>query len=408
MPQQFKEFPFKKVFGFRGMVISSTEIFEDDKTITIRLNRDKRRKKSCCSQCGHIAPREFKARKTIRDLPMCGYDILLDCEIWAVKCPACNRRVREKLDFVDKCSRITVRFETFIYELVSMSTVIDVSNKYHLSWDTVKNIDKKYLETRFADIDYGELEYLSIDEIAIKKGHNYLSIVMNLKTGRVIWTGEGRKEEDINKFFATLTDEQKQGIEAVSIDMWPAYINSAARNCPDADIVFDKFHVVKKFSEIITKLRAAEYNKAADEKSKEVLKGTKWLLLKNKSNLKTEAKKELKQLLELNKNLATAYILKEDLAHIWNYKNKTWCKKKIDSWVAMADSTGIRGIKAFVKMLKKHEYGILNHCNYQINNGKIEGTNNKIKTLKRRSYGFHDVEYFKLKILQTCQGKEKV
>ena len=406
MSKKFNEFPIKEIINLKGMVVNSYKLLEDDKkAIIIHLKRDSRFSISHCSNCGRAAPRNRIITKIVRDLPIISHDTFLSCEIFNVNCPDCGIR-REKLDFFDKCSRLTTRFETYIFELVSMSTVKDVADKFSMSWETVKNIDKKYLEAKFKNIDYGDLKRVSIDEIANKKGHDYLSIVMNLDTGKVIWVGEGRKEEDIDKFFLTLTEAQKNSITAASIDMWPAFINSVKKNCKNADIVFDKFHVVKKFGEVLIKLRSAEYQKADNKKDKDILKGTKWLLLKNKSNLKDDAKKELKQLLELNKNLATAYILKEKLATIWNYNQIGWAKKAIDNWTIIAEESNIRGIQAFIKMLKKHEYGILNHCKHPISNGKIEGTNNKIKTLKRRSYGFHDVEYFKLKILETCQGKK--
>ena len=403
MTQKYIDFPIQEVLSLRGMVVDSTEL-HDDKTIIIHLKRDMRFIASYCSVCGEVAPRKRRIIKIVRDLPISGKDVYLSCEMFNVKCAKCGVR-REKLDFIDKCSRLTVRLETYIFELVSMSTVKDAADKFHMSWNTVKNIDKKYLEAKFKNIDYGDLKRLSIDEIANKKGHDYLTVVMDLDTGRVIWVGEGRKEEDIDKFFLTLTEEQKNSIEAVSIDMWPAYINSAKKNCPNADIVFDKFHVVKKFGEVITKLRSAEYRKADSKENKDILKGTKWLLLRNKSNLKLNAKKELKNLLELNENLATAYILKEKLATIWNYKSEAWARKSINDWISIAEESKIRGVKAFIKTLRKHEYGIISHCKHPISNGKIEGTNNKIKVLKRRCYGFHDVEYFKLKILEACQGK---
>ncbi len=409
MSKTFKEyrgFPVQRMLSLRGMIIDFTEIAEDDKSIIIHLNRDKRFKKSHCSECGKRAPRKRKVRRKIRDLPMLQKSVYLDCELFIVKCPNCGQR-REQLDFVDKCSRITIRFELFIFKIVAMSTVKDTANEYDLSWDTVKNIDKKHLLAKFSKIDYGNLEFISIDEIANKKGHDYLTIVMNLDSGKVIWVGKGRKEEDLDKFFDTLNKKEKERIKAVSIDMWPAFINSAKNNCPNADIVFDKFHIVKKFGEVINKLRNSEYQKAKDKESKEILKGTKWLLLKNKRNLKPDKKKQLKELLELNENLSKVYILKEDLKHIWDYKSIAWAKKSLDRWIEMAEESEIRGIKAFIKMLRKHEQGILNHCQYPISNGKIEGTNNKIKTLKRRAYGFHDTEYFKLKILQACQGKSK-
>ena len=344
MSQKYIDFPIQEVLNLKGMVVDSINFSSENKIITIHLKRDLRFSLSYCSKCGCVAPRNRRVIKVVRDLPIIDNDLYLSCEMYNVRCPKCGIR-RERLDFLDKCSRLTVRLETYIFKLVSMSTVKNVADKFSMSWETVKNIDKKYLEAKFKDIDYGDLTIVSIDEIANKKGHDYLTVVMNLITGRVIWVGEGRKEEDIDKFFKTLTDDQKNKIVAVSIDMWPAYINSAKKNCPSADIVFDKFHVVKKFGEVITKLRSAEYRKAETPESKDILKGTKWLLLKNKSNLKFDAKKELKNLLELNENLATAYILKEKLATIWNYKSKAWAKKSINDWVAIAEETDMRGIK---------------------------------------------------------------
>lgn len=414
----YRDFPIQEIIGLHGMVVDQIELSskrDDDAeevkdpfdydTITIHLKRDMRFTTSYCPICNQVAPRERRVVKVIRDLPILGKETYMSCEIFNVKCPRCGTR-RERLDFIDRCSRLTIRLEQFIFSLVCMSTVKDVATKFDLSWETVKNIDKKFLEAKYKNMDYGDLKRIAIDEISNKKGQNYLSVVMNLDSGRVIWVGEGRKEEDIDKFFQTLTEMQKNSIVAASIDMWPAYIKSIEKNCLHADIVFDKFHVVKKFGDVITSLRAAEYKKANDQKDKDILKGTKWLLLRNKSNLKADAKKELKQLLELNENLATAYILKEKLSTIWNYKNRVWAKKAIDSWIGIAEESDIWGIKKFIKMLKKHEYGILNHCQQPISNGKLEGTNNKIKVLKHRCYGFHDVEYFKLKILEACQGKK--
>jgi len=410
MSKIFKNFPVRRILELSGMVINFTEISKNGKIITIHLQRDKRVKTSYCSRCNNSARRKRKIRRKLRDLPFIEKTVYLECESYIVNCSTCKGLIRERLEFVDKSSRQTIRFETFIFKLISMSTVSDAAKKYHLTWETAKNIDKKYLEAKYSKVEYGDLKYISMDEIAKGKGQDYFSIVMNLETGKVIWVGEGRKEEDIDKFYDTLSKTQKKKVKAISIDMWPAYINAGKKHCPHADIVFDKFHVIKKYGDVLIKLRSAEYSKAVktgDEKKQQVLKGSKWLLLKKKSKLSQEKKIQLEELLDLNENLYKAYILNETLKHIWDYSSTTLAKKAISNWIAMANDTGIRGIKSFVKTLKKHEYGILNHCNHPINNGKIEGTNNKIKTLKQRHYGFHDVEYFKLKIIETCQGKEK-
>jgi transposase len=318
MANKFINFPIRRILELSGMVINFTEISNDGKFITVFLNKDKRIKKSYCGGCGKKAGRERRIQRTLRDLPLTDKTVYLKCQTYIVKCSNCNGFKREKLDFIDKCSKNTIRFETFIYELISMSTVAETADKYHMTWDAAKNIDKKYLEARFSKVDYGDLKYISMDEVSNKKGQDYLSTVMNLETGKVIWVGEGRKEEDIDKFYETLSKTQKSKIKAISIDMWSAYIKSAKKNCPDADIVFDKFHVIKNYGEVLIKLRSAEYKKAlkaGEKKNQEILKGAKWLLLKRKSKLSREKKKQLDELLELNENLSKAYMVTNKLKH---------------------------------------------------------------------------------------------
>ena len=170
---------------------------------------------------------------------------------------------------------------------------------------------------------------------------------------------------------------------------------------PQAKIVFDLFHVVAQFSRVIDKVRNREYRKAS-KKNKSVFKGAKYLLLKNRKNVRLKRHREqLKQLLELNEVINTVMILKDQLKHIWSYRSRTWANKAIDNWCALAKLLNIRVLNNFCKMLNRHRYGILNHCEYPIHTGKLEGVNNKIKVIKRKAYGFHDLRYFTLKIYQA-------
>ena len=170
---------------------------------------------------------------------------------------------------------------------------------------------------------------------------------------------------------------------------------------PQAKIVFDLFHVVANFNRAIDKVRNSEYRKAS-EQDKDVFKGSKYLLLKNRKNLKThEQRQHLKQLLDLNETINTVMILKEKLKHIWTYRSRAWAAKALDSWCSLARSLNEPSVNAFANMLERHRYGILNHCDYPIHNGKLEGVNNKIKVIKRKAYGFHDLRYFTLKIYQA-------
>jgi len=161
------------------------------------------------------------------------------------------------------------------------------------------------------------------------------------------------------------------------------------------------FHVVAAFSRVIDKIRNSEYRKAAKE-NKDVFKGAKYLLLKNRSNIRRkEQRQQLKQLLELNEVINTVMILKDQLKHIWSYRSRAWAIKALDHWCELARSLNNRSLNGFVKMLERHRYGILYHCEYPIHTGKLEGVNNKIKVIKRKAYGFHDLRYFTLKIYQA-------
>ncbi len=155
------------------------------------------------------------------------------------------------------------------------------------------------------------------------------------------------------------------------------------------------------FNRVIDKVRNSEYNKAS-KADKAVYKGAKYLLLKNRSNVKLKGhRQQLKELLELNEVINTVMILKDKLKHIWTYRSRTWAEKALDNWCELARSLNQPSVNAFTRMLERHRYGIINHCDYAIHTGKLEGVNNKIKVIKRKAYGFHDIRYFTLKIYQA-------
>ncbi len=162
--------------------------------------------------------------------------------------------------------------------------------------------------------------------------------------------------------------------------------------------------MVSSFGKVIDKVRNAEYRKASKE-DKDIIKGSKYLLLKNKRNIRKKKHREhLKQLLSLNETINTLLILKDKLKHIWNYRSRIWARKALDEWCLLAKTVNRTAVNKFVNMLKRHSYGILNHCYYSIHTSKLEGVNNKIKVIKRKAYGFLDVRYFSLKIIQALSN----
>jgi len=270
-----------------------------------------------------------------------------------------------------------------------------------LDWKTVKAVDQKFLERDYGKTDYQGLRILAIDEISIRKGHRYLTVVLDYETGRVVWVGKDRKARALRRFFSGMTSREKKYLEAVVMDMWDPYILAVQSKVPHVKIVFDLFHVVAQFNRIIDKVRNSEYRKASKD-NKDIFKGTKYLLLKNRSNIrKPKDREHLEELLQLNKVINTVMILKDKLKHIWTYRYRGWAAKALDSWCSLTGSLNHPSVNAFVKTLQRYRYGILNHCDHPIHTGKLEGVNNKIKVIKRKAYGFHDLRYFTLKIYQA-------
>ncbi len=231
-----------------------------------------------------------------------------------------------------------------------------------------------------------------------------MTVVLDYDTGRVVWMGEGRQSATIDEFFDAMPAEVREGIEAVAIDMWEPYINAVRRWCPQADIVFDLFHVVKAFNKVIDDIRNEEFRKASGD-LRALLTGSKYLFLKNWGNVKREGRVQLEEILALNERLNTIYWLKDLLAHIWDYYYPGWAVKMLAEWCEVARQDGHPALVQFAEKLERHQYGIITHCKHQIHTSKLEGVNNKIKVVKRIAYGFHDLEYFALKVKQALPGR---
>ena len=336
----------------------------------------------------------------IRDLNMAKAQVWLQVEYRKVWCDNCNGVRVEHLSFADASKRVTDRLAQYIYDLCKMLTVHDVAEHLDLNPKTIKAIDKSFLEKGFGWTDCHDLRVLAIDEIALRKGHNYMTVVMDYFSGRVVWMSEGRSKETLDRFFAEMTNKQKEAVEAVAMDMWEPYINRVKHHCPNANIVFDFFHVVQAFGRVIDKVRREEYLKA-NEQDRKVLKGSRYLLLKNEENLTDKQQSRLKDVLELNSTLNMLYVLKDHLKLIYYCNDRQKAKKTLDDWCEMAGQIEHPSVKGFIRRLRFFEYGILNHADYPIGTSKLEGVNNKIKVIKRKAYGFHDSEYFALKVKQA-------
>jgi transposase len=247
---------------------------------------------------------------------------------------------------------------------------------------------------------------IAIDEICIGRGHRYLTVVLDLDSGAVIHVGPGKGAEALKPFWKRLKASRAK-IEAVALDMSPAYIAAVLKNLPGVPLVFDRFHIMKLFNEKLSNLRRQLYREATDGLQKDVLKGIRWLLLKNSENL-DDSKNERQRLddaLNLNRSLATAYYLKERLRWFWQQRTKQAAAVWLHEWCALARASGIRVLQTFANTLQGHRSGLLNWWDHPISTGPLEGTNNKIKTMQRQAYGYRDREFFELKIFAIHQTR---
>jgi transposase len=390
-------------FGLVGYTYVRTAYEEGKVIFTIKHKREKLH----CPECGSrdLILRGCSSRR-FSMVPIGSKVIYLDLDVQRVACRHCEVIRQVELSFADSCFSYTRAFERYVLELSKHMTILDVARHFHVSWDVIKDIQKRYLKKKFSRPVLKDLRYLAIDEIAVKKGHHYVTVALDLESGAVIFVGDGKGAEALNPFWKRLRHSPAT-VEAVAIDMSPAYMSAVMDNLPTATIVFDHFHVVKLFNDKLSDLRRDLYREAKDDLQKDVLKGTRWLLLKNPRNLdeKKGEKERLEEALRMNEPLYTAYYLKEDLREIWTQPSKQEAEKVLDEWIRKASSSGIAILKTMAKTLSSYKSGILAYYDHPISTGPLEGTNNKIKTMKRQAYGFRDMKFFKLKIMALHETK---
>lgn len=278
-----------------------------------------------------------------------------------------------------------------------MMTVTDLAAVTGLGWDTVKNILKARLERDYGHPRLRGLERLSIDEIYFGRHKKFYTLVINLDSGQIVWVAKGKGGEALSPFWRALRASRAK-IEAVAMDMSAAYWAAVMEHLPEAAIVFDRFHIMKLMNEKLDDLRRAMVNEATGP-MKQTVKGIRYLLLMRRENVEEEKLPRLDDALKHNEPLFTAYLLKEALGLLWEQPTYGQMRSFLSEWCAWADESAIRQMGQMARTLRSHRSGILSWWKHRINNGRMEGINNKIKTLLRQTYGLRDERYLVLKLL---------
>ena len=335
-----------------------------------------------CSRCGEVVVEIHDlSERRVRDLP------ILEAETWLVfprarlQCPRCGPTV-EAVSWLDRYQRMTTRLAAAIARLAQVLPIKQVAAWFSVGWETVKQIDQRALERRLGPVDLSTVRVIAIDEFAIQRGHRYATVVVEVPTKRVLWVGRGRGREDLRPFFTLLGPAGCARLEAVVMDMSPAYHEEVRAHCPDVRLVYDLFHVVAKYGrEVIDRVRVDETNRLAapggpnddlTRARRRVIKGARWLLLKNRANVTKHADRvRLRDLLAANRALFIVYVLKDDLKRLWRFRYPGAARRFWRAWYRRAMSSRIPALRHFATNLAARIDGVINHCRYPLHTGLL-------------------------------------
>lgn len=310
----------------------------------------------------------------------------------------------ESLAWLWNHGRFTKRFEEKVGRMARQMPLTEVAELNQISWDQAWRMELEYMRALMAkQALYDRLRVIGVDEISIRKGHTYRIVVADLDAQRPIWIGgTGRTEEDMDLFFAEIGVERSQKIKLAVMDMWKAFRNSTGENAKQARIVFDKFHVLRHLSMALDDVRRQEY-KRVSEKERRFIKGQRYTLLSHKANLDTDGRRSLKMLLQANKRLHKAYLLKEAFGQLWDYSYPAAARTFFENWKAQLRWQKLEPYEKFAAMIERHWDGIVSYCHpdNKVSLGFMEGLNNKIRVIQRRAYGIKSDEYLRLKVLTS-------
>jgi len=370
---------------------------------------------------GQLHPNELKcgvcqSRQVIRFghkercfklLPVGSRQVELVVPVPRLQCKRCGAIRQPHLVFAEPKKHYSRSLERFVIDLCHVASIQHVAALTGLSWDTVKGIHKRHLQRQYRSFDLKDVRCIGIDEVYLGKKRKFLTLVVDLASGRVLHVGQGKGKAALSGFWRRLK-RSKARIEAVATDMASGYMAAVLEHLPQADLVLDHFHLVKWFNDKLTTLRRQVYREA-DAQGKAALKGSRWLLLKAPEHLKRHPDKKkdertrLDAALRLNQPLATAYYMKERLRLVFRNSDRKTAQTELTAWIQEAAASGVRVLKDAAAKLAAWKPFILNWHRHQISTGTLEAINRKIGTLQRNAYGYRDDEYLKLRIFNLHQ-----
>lgn len=320
-----------------------------------------------------------------------------------VECPGCGVRV-ERVPWASSGSMFTLPFEEMVAYLAQATDKTKVTRLMGISWQTVGSIVERVVQRCLDPERLKGLRTIGVDEFSYRKHHHYLTVVVDHEKGRVVWTGKGRSAEVLKEFFACLGPEGRASISTVTVDLAGSYTKAIKEALPEAIICYDRFHVQKLASEAVDEVRRSEVREASDEETSKAIKHSRFSLLRNPWNLTKKDGEKLRVIQETNRRVYRAYLLKESLRDAFDCLEPRRAVGKLREWMAWASRSKLRPFVRAARTVRKHFAGVATYLCSRLTNGFTEGTNNMIRMITRRAFGFHSAEALSAMIFLHCGG----
>jgi transposase len=382
----------RKTLGLKRHCVARVK--ELNGQLAVYLIPDKRHKLICSGCHGKAAGYDTLSQRRWRHVPLWGIPVELIYAPRRVECRRCGVKV-EEIPWAQGKSPLSIFLSVVLATWAKAVAWQVVGRIFGFHWNTVRKAVRDLVEYGLKHRDLKGVSCIGIDEISRRKGHVYHTQVYDLITPRLLWSGEDRKSETLEKFFKDLGDQIRDTVDAVCCDMWAPYIEVIKKCLPKALLVFDKFHIVRHLMDAVDEVRKEEARKFKD-KGVEVLKDTKYIWLKNPWNLTENQTVRLSDLERLNLKTHRAYLLKEAFRRFWDYTYPAWAEKYLRQWFWWATHSRLDPMRKFAWMIRDHQEEILNYFRMRITNGTVEGLNNKAKVISHRAYGYRTAETFEL------------
>jgi transposase len=357
-----------------------------------------------CSECGETCPGYDRDRgRRWRHLDLAGMTLHLCYDTRRVECPRCGVKV-EQVPWAETSSWFTRPFEDHVGYLAQRCDKTTVSDMMRVAWDTVGTIIQRVVARRQRPDLLDGLTHIGVDELSYRRHHEYITVVVDHRRGHVVWAQPGKNADTLKAFFDELGTERCAKLEAVTIDMSGAYIKAVTECSPQAQIIFDRFHVQRLVQDAVDEVRRDEARAAVSDDERKQLKGTRWSLLKSFWNLSLFDSCRLSSLQRDNKRLYRAYLLKEAMVGVLDCRAEWLARQKLDEWVRWARRSRLEPFKRVAATIREHADGILAYVRSGLSNGRTEGLNGKARTITRRSFGFHSAHGLIALLKLCCSG----